>query len=224
MLGKKKIAHKKSVQDNMKKRSLEDYVRDNGPLQSKEIYRITLNLCEALDNAENIDCLGRYPQLKPSNVIVCDSGKVAIAFNNIVETGKDFINIGTTMYFMIMGRVPFTVLETTFDDSYADNVDHDLKRIIRKCFEIHSRNQYASIKELGKDLSIMILKNNVLRQTRELCDSRVEVSISKVTKRVERLNKSKEKSKVIRLWTGIVTALKSIQNTIKKSKERLIFR
>jgi serine/threonine protein kinase len=221
MIGKRKTLDKNNVENNMEKQSLVDYVRDKGPLQLEEICSITLSLCEAL---ENIDHLGRYPQLKLSNIMVSESGKAHLIFSNILKPDKDFISIGMIMYFIITGKIPFTVLEPTFDENYDDNIDDDLKRIIGKCFETDTRNQYASIKELSKDLSIMILKKNLYRQTRELYDTKKQVSIVAVSKRVRRSNKSKEKLKVTQLYTVLTTVLKPMRDIVRKGKEILIFR
>lgn len=163
MFNNRKLSEIKKIKISIEGKSVEKFLREKPSLEPEEIYSITSNLCDAIVNSNNINSNYKCLQLKPSNILFSENGTVSLIYSNILNGDKDFYSIGMFMYYMATGKVPSTILEPLIDDNYAENIDQNLIRVIRKCLESDIKNQYISIEELSKDLSIMILHKKINR-------------------------------------------------------------
>jgi len=186
------------VEEYLEEKTLEDYVKDKGFLSAEEIYSITVNLCDVVENSNNLNASFICRELKPENILVASNGKITLfdyditylhkvydnnGMLNMTSNGyssskqyrltqfykqKNILNIGMIMYFMATGKVPYTILQPFMDESYDDNVDVNLKRIIRKCFEHDSTKGYISVETLKTEIIIGLISDSKYKNTREL--------------------------------------------------------
>lgn len=173
---------------------LNKYVKEKESLEQEEIYNITLNLCDAIKNFNTINSPILYKDLKPSDIVVIENrGVILIPYNTSklkepikkegshkeksavkqsiwqrFNTQNDLCSIGMIMYFMATGKVPYTVLEPFIDENYPDNIDDNLKRIIKNCFAIYPKNRYTSIESLSKEITVELLENRKNRKSTNL--------------------------------------------------------
>lgn len=177
--------------------TLEEYVKDRNFLESKDVYNITLSICETIANLNSLNCSIMCSQLNPSNIMVTKNNKIFIKdfelskdlqvndrnsayilnCNNTYEKQHRFekvsrekviYKIGMLMYFMATGKVPITMLEPLLEDSYGNNMNSNLKRIIQKCFDIDIKKRYVSIEELNKEIIIKLLIKSKYRKIEDL--------------------------------------------------------
>lgn len=172
---------------------LNQYVEERDSLEQEEIYNIALNLCDAIKNFNTMNSPILYKDLKPSDIVIIENrGVIVIPYNiskcnssieseylykeNVVKqsilkrfsTQNDLCSIGMIMYFMATGKIPFTVLEPFIDESYPNNIDDNLKRIIKNCFAIYDKNKYTSIESLSKEITVELLKIRKKRKSNNL--------------------------------------------------------
>ena len=187
-----------AIEQSLEEKTLEDYVKNKGFLNEEEIYSITANLCDAVEVSNSLKATHRFRELKPSNIIVASNGKVTLfeyditylhkvydnkGMMNMTSIGytsskqyrlaqfykqKDILNIGLIMYFMATGKFPYTILQPLMDESYGDNVDVNLKRVIRKCFENDGSRGYASMEELKREIIIGLMSNSGNKNAAEM--------------------------------------------------------
>ena len=179
-----------AFEQSLEEKTLEDYVKNKGFLNEEEIYSITANLCDDIETSNSLKATYRFRELKPSNIIVASNGKVTLleyditylhkvydnkGMMNMTSIGytsskqyrlaqfykqKDILNIGLIMYFMATGKFPYTILQPLMDESYGDNIDVNLKRVIQKCFQNDDSTGYASIEELKRQIIIGLMSNS----------------------------------------------------------------
>jgi len=182
----------------VEEKTLEDYVKNKGFLNAEEIYNITANLCDIAEDPNSLKASFIWRELKPANIIVASNGKVTLfdyditclhkvydneGMLNMTSNSytsskqerltqfykqKNILNIGMVMYFMATGKVPYTILQPFMDESYGDNVEVNLKRIIRKCFEHDNIKGYASVKELKTEIIIGLISSSKYKNTIEI--------------------------------------------------------
>lgn len=201
--------------------TLEEYVKDREFLEAKNVYNITLSICETLSNLNSLNYSIMHSQLVPSNIIINSNMRIYIkdlgvsknpqfynsnfacissiksTYDNKLEffkasSKKNINSIGILMYFMATGKEPVTMLQPLLEDSYGSNVESSLKRIIKKCFYANSKKRYVSIEELNKEIVIELLLKNKYEKIERLCSSYRE-SDKPLNNRVTRSQKRKSK-------------------------------
>ncbi|MFL0269098.1 hypothetical protein [Candidatus Clostridium radicumherbarum] len=183
----------------LEEETLEKYVKDRDSLNSKDIYNITLSICETVTNLTSLKYYIQCCQLDPSNILISKNEKIFIkdfGFSNgllinnnsvtylpnlvssyvkqqsIQEDSNEKIicTIGMLMYYMATGKSMITSLDPLLEDSYGSNVDSNLKRIIQKCFHIDITRRYVSVEELKNEIIIEHLKKSKYRKTEKTED------------------------------------------------------
>lgn len=64
----------------------------------------------------------------------------------------DIYALGAVIYFMITGKAPSTALEPLYDENYVENVNTDIREIIKKAMKIEVEERYKSIEEMSKEI------------------------------------------------------------------------
>lgn len=161
------------VQEYQEGETLKEFIREVGSLEVRDIYNITLSLCNIIDYLKESKFVSNI-RLNPSNIIINKNKDIYIMdFEGLIldefcenkdlhkESHKEYINtIGRLMYFMSRGKVPYTDLEPLIDDDFINNVEYNLKNIIQRCFHVNEKHKYSSMEELNKEIRIELLKKN----------------------------------------------------------------
>lgn len=214
--------------------TLEQYVKDRDFLESKDVYNITLNICETLTNLNSLNYSIMCSELIPSNITINDNMKIYIKdlgvskylhFSNSNSMGissfestyynqqklEQIINtVGILMYFMATGKELVTMLQPLLEDSYGNNVESNLKRIIQKCFHIDIKKRYVSIEELNKEIIIELMMKNKYEKIEKLCSSYSDASIPLNYNRLTRAHKRKSK----RNFSSVVSKINATLSTL----------
>lgn len=231
------------VKHYIKGEVLENYIKINGVLKAEEIYKIALSLCNEIKNYNKLKDSAAYLDLKPEDIMLVENKKVILInyynyngnnFNSNINfictyNGKkeylrefsiqnDLCNIGSIMYFMATGKLPYTVLEPLMDGNYPKGTSGNLIRIIKNCFEIYSSNKYLSIEEVKREIIVELLKYNETIKTRDLFQADILKEGAKETK----LNKSKVKKRTVKSSNFAASVLGFIQETMRKSKKVML--
>lgn len=197
--------------------TLEKYVKDRDFLEAKDVYNITLSLCETLINLNSLNYSIECSQLIPSNITINDNMKIYIkdlgvsryfhlsnsnsmsilnfksTYDNQQKLEQIINTIGMLMYFMATGKEPVTMLQPLLEDSYGSNVESNLKRIIQRCFHIDIKKRYVSIEELNKEIIIQLMIKNKYEKIEKLCSGYSDSSNPLSYNRISRVNKRKAK-------------------------------
>lgn len=214
-----KIDHPENISftEVEEEQTLEQYVKDSEFLEAKDIYNIILSLCETLINLNSLNYSIECSQLIPSNITINNNMKIYIKdlgvskdFNlsnsnsmSIVSSKSTYDNqqklekiinaIGMLMYFMATGKEPVTMLQPLLEDSYGNNVESSLKRIIQRCCHIDIKKRYVSIEELNKEIIIGLMIKNKYEKIEKLCSSYSDSSKPMSYNRLTRVRKRKAK-------------------------------
>lgn len=207
----------KSFTEEEEELTLEQYVKDRDFLEAKDVYNITLSLCETLMNLNSLNYFVECNQLIPSNITINDNMKIYIKdlgvsryFHLSNSSSMSILNfkstydnqqkleqiiniIGMLMYFMATGKEPVTMLQPLLEDSYGSNVESNLKRIIQRCFHIDINKRYVSIEELNKEIIIQLMIKNKYEKIEKLCSGYSDSCNPLSYNRVSRVNKRKAK-------------------------------
>lgn len=65
----------------------------------------------------------------------------------------DIYALGAVMYFMLTGKAPSTALEPLYDENYDEDVNIDIREIIKKAMKIKAEERHSSIEEMRKEIS-----------------------------------------------------------------------
>lgn len=232
--------HKKEVHKEIEKpQTLEEYVKDKSFLESKELYSITLNICETITNLNSLNYSIMCSQLDPSNMLMNKNKKIYIkdfeflndslvndyksiqipncknkyekqhSFDKAIQE-KVVYNIGILMYFMATGKAPITKFEPLFEDSYANNIPSNLKRIIQKCFDIDIKRRYISIEELKNEILIELLTKSKYIKIEDSSSNYKDSAKSLDPNRLKRVDKRKSRNNFSSVFSKVNAALSSI--------------
>lgn len=215
------------VQEYIEGQTLKEYVKEKEFIETKNIGHIISSICDIIAYLQSLALPMKYRYIKPSNIIITPNGKVvlndlgiskidkAIDEKDIIYMGTngcalveeyglrqdnkqtDIYNIGRVMYFMTTGKIPNMDLEPLIDDNYGNNVESRLKRIIQKCFEINTKNRYASVEELNKEVIIELFKGKKDRNILIEKKDDIESNISTEKMRIKKSNESQFKRSII---------------------------
>lgn len=184
----------------LEEETLEKYIKDKSSLKSKDIYNITLSICETITTLNSLKYYIQFYQLDPANLIISKNEKIFIKdfgfsngllINNKTVTylpnfvssyvkqqsiqdhssEKIICTIGMLMYYMATGKTMITCLDPFLEDNYSSNVDSNLKRIIQKCFHIDITRRYVSIEELKNEIIIEHLKKSKYKKIEKIDDN-----------------------------------------------------
>ncbi|MBE6066515.1 MAG: serine/threonine protein kinase [Clostridium lundense] len=92
----------------------------------------------------------------------------------------DIYALGAVIYFMLTGKAPSTALEPLYDENYDENVNIDIREIIKKAMKIKVEERYGSIQEMSKEIHKVSETEATILRTRLFLDKE---DISKSTKR-----------------------------------------
>jgi serine/threonine protein kinase len=219
--------------------TLEEYVKDRIFLESKDVYNITLSICETIANLNSLNCSIMCSQLNSNNIMVTNNKKIFIkdfAFSKDLQVNdknsmyvlgckntyenqhrfekvsreKVIYTIGMLMYFMATGKLPTSMLEPLLEDSYGNNVDSNLKRIIQKCFDIDIKRRYVSIEELNKEIIIELLIKSKYRKIENLSSCYEDSGKPLESNRLKRVDKRKSKRNLSSVLSRISATLSTI--------------
>ena len=179
--------------------TLKTYIEKKGQLTYKEALSIAIQVGRGIQAAHAKNIVHR--DIKPQNIIISTDGKVKVtdfgiaravsentihsdvmgsvhyaspeqARNGYVSTRSDIYSLGSVMYEMVTGRVPFdgdsTVavaiqhLQDEMDppSKYAPNLPISLEKIIQKCTQKSPDRRYDSMESLLIDLRKALLNPN----------------------------------------------------------------
>lgn len=161
------LPHVARILDVTDKSMLTEFVNGNSldeiVIPDSDIYKIILQLCDALSSLHSIGVL--YLDLKPDNIVLDDHGNVTlIDFENAVKTE----NIYRRLFFLGFSpnysapelrnaegateRSDIYSLGMTIRAILNDNINPSLKAIVERCTALRPEMRYASVDELKKDI------------------------------------------------------------------------
>lgn len=209
---------------------LESYVENKNFLEAGEIYKITLSLCNIIENFHKGDFFIINRDLSPRSIIVMKDKEVRLVdkksdlsmfhskntnlqCHRLWEASKqhDLHSIAMLMYFMTTGKTAYSVLDIFKDENYPGKTDKNLKEIIHRCFKESDQNKYFSVEELSREIIMKILENNKYKETANLINSKLETGVSRRRMRKRRSNKALSYNE----------GLSYVKDFIRKSKKRL---
>ena len=171
--------------------TLKTYIEKKGQLTFKEAISIAIQVGRGIEAAHNKNIIHR--DIKPQNIMISTEGKVKVtdfgiaraatsntinsdvmgsvhysspeqARNGFVDGKSDIYSLGSVMYEMVTGRVPFdgdtTVAvaiqhlqeEMVSPSAYAPNLPISMEKIILKCTQKNPDRRYESMTALLADL------------------------------------------------------------------------
>lgn len=192
-IGHNKVSKTEECINVIEEETLEKYINGRDLLELKVIYNISLSICETIANLISLNYNVICSQLDPSNILVTKNDKIIIkdfgfTNGNLINDNtisylpnyvsahinqqsiqhdcsqKVIYTIGMLMYYMATGKSLITSLDPHLEDSYRNNIDSNLKRIIKKCFHIDIKRRYVSVEELKKEIIIELLKISKFRK------------------------------------------------------------
>jgi serine/threonine protein kinase len=177
------------VEDYIEGETLQDYIKRNSSIESKETTRIVLSICDIIEYLHSFNPPIIYRDLKPSNIMITPKGRVVLidfGISRVYKQGEDkdticmgskgyaapeqygieqtctqtdIYGIGAVMYFMVTCKAPTALLEPLKDESYSSELNTELKKIIQKAMQIDIESRYSSVNEMQKELLRFLEKN-----------------------------------------------------------------
>ena len=153
-------------------KTLEQHIRESGPLDEEEAVGICLQICDALGYLHSRDRRIIYRDLKPSNIILRpDKRAVLIDFGAAYNAGtKTYYAMGTRGFaapeqyhadrrpqaasdVYAMGRTLRAMLTgSPTGGGRLRGISHDLRRVIRRCTHAKPQRRYTQVAELYYEL------------------------------------------------------------------------
>lgn len=210
------------VQDYVEGQTLKEYVKVNGRIHSERTCKITSDLCDIVGYLHNQNPAIIYRDIKPSNIIITESGKVVLIDFGISKiyksdceqdtvcacsngyaapeqyvlgkccTQTDIYGIGMLLYFMVKGKAPSTGIEPLLDENYEVDIDENLRRIIQKCVKIDIGDRYISVDALRKEI-LEVLKKEKYEKIAILSEHNIRTSVITKETKIKTSNKGKLK-------------------------------
>ena len=175
------------VEDYIEGKTLKEQVAANGVMSSELVVEISLQLCSILDYLHSFNPPIVYRDLKPSNIMIKPNNKVVLIDFGIARTYKedqesdtmilgskgyiapeqlvniqsnaqtDIYSLGATMFFMLTGKSISLPTELMFDESYPENADKGLVKVIQKASAIEPENRYSDVNLIIPALNAIIV-------------------------------------------------------------------
>lgn len=172
------------IRMELMKESLRDAIFDLGNMDEKEVVRMAIQICEALEYLESKNIIHR--DIKPQNILVTNNGEYKLAdfgSSRYLEAAQGSASIfGTKNYaapevikyqkydktidIYSLGLVIYTILNGGECPDFQKRVfskkdlqipyyfDKELRKIIQKCCAYYAENRYSNATELKNDLLI----------------------------------------------------------------------
>lgn len=166
--------------------TLDKYVEGNGPFSEEAAVGILRQICGVLKYFHGMKNPIIYRDLKPANIILTQDGSIKLFDLDSIRLYKDaskkdtiflgtegyaapeqfgfsqtdvrtdIYTIGTTLYYLLTGRVP-TINDFRLEDirKYRTDLSDSICRIIKKCTMFSPEYRYQSIAELEQEISYM---------------------------------------------------------------------
>lgn len=158
--------------------SLKQLVSERGPMDSVQVLRITLDVCEILSYLHNLSPAIIHRDLTPDNLILRNDGIVKLVdftvayqfesqrsatvvgkqayvppeqFRGRPEPASDLYALGCTMFYLLTGNDP-PPMQTSSPLEAGVQVDQKLDAVIRKCTAFDARERYSNAGELREAL------------------------------------------------------------------------
>lgn len=201
--------------------TLERYVDETGSLDTKIIYNIASSICDIIEHLYNLNLAIEYKDLKPSKIIITPNNKIILVdisllkIHNVTESKYIAIhNIGKIIFYMAIGRLPFTYLEPAINDNYTVNMDNNLKKIIEKCFRLNDNNKYFSIEELNNEIVIELLRKS--KEERQVVNRDYDININMEDSRKAVISKRvREKRSIVHIPAFVSMTLETFRKNFK---------
>lgn len=186
------------VEDYIKGRTLEDIVKNDGSLDIDRICEIAMDICDILEYLHSFDPPIIYRDLKPSNIMITNEGRVMLVDFGIsrvyksekkqdtvfmgsmgyaapeqfgsMQSGKqtDIYGLGATMYYMFFKRPPKSITEPLKDETYEGFANKEIKDIIQKSMEIDMEKRYEGALELKSAIKSALIRISSTRLLNEM--------------------------------------------------------
>ncbi|WP_411679158.1 serine/threonine-protein kinase [Clostridium thailandense] len=177
------------VEDYIEGETLESYIDKNKKIDIHELCKIALSLSDIIHYLHSFRPPIIYRDLKPSNIMITLSGKIVLidfGISRVYKKGNkedtiymgskgyaapeqygmeqtcrqtDIYGLGAVIYFMINGKAPANFFEPVKNESYGENIDIRLKRVIQKAMQIDIDKRYNSIEEFQEELKSCLNDN-----------------------------------------------------------------
>lgn len=163
------------VEDYIEGRNLKEYVDINGPLSSKLVVDISLQLCSILDYLHSFKPPIVYRDLKPSNIMITPNNKVVLIdfgiarvykenqkgdtvvlgsrgymapeqfMNNQSNVKTDIYSLGATMFFMVTAKDVSLLINPMSEKNYPIHTAKWLVEIIQKTLAVKPEDRYSNV-------------------------------------------------------------------------------
>lgn len=163
------------VEDYIEGRNLKEHVDINGPLSSKLVVDISLQLCSILDYLHSFNPPIVYRDLKPSNIMITPNNKVVLIdfgiarvykenqegdtvvlgsrgymapeqfMNNQSNVKTDIYSLGATMFFMVTAKAVSLLINPMSEKNYPIHTPKWLVEIIQKALAAKPEDRYSNI-------------------------------------------------------------------------------
>ncbi|MFA6941860.1 MAG: serine/threonine-protein kinase [Clostridiaceae bacterium] len=174
------------VEDYVEGKTLKEQVDTNGPLPSKLVEDISLQLCSILDYLHSFNPPIIYRDLKPSNIMIKPGSQVVLIDFGIARTYKDtqegdtmvlgsqgyiapeqlvnaqsnaqtdIYSLGATMLFMLTGKAITQPLDLMLDKNYPGHADKRLIKVIQTATAADPKCRYSDIKQMMSEVNAII--------------------------------------------------------------------
>ena len=174
------------IEEKINGQSIEKIMEEKSTFSEDETAKIIISICDALEGLHSENPPVIHNDINPSNIMVCDDGRIKLIDFDISRTYKkgnnqntvlfgtesfaspehfgygqseprtDIYCLGVTMHKMLTGEV--------LSNEHRMTYDGNLKNIIKKCLQFDPKDRYASVAVLRKDLEFFLARKKRARE------------------------------------------------------------